>query len=155
MNNIYPVNNELLSPEGTELFYNPEESRDDTKTRCINIAGQVQNIRAEIEAIKAAEDAMYKRRKDLEMRVETYRKELYFWMGSANIKEIRDSPYYVIKMRRNSPSADIINESLIPTDYVNVVETRTINKRKLIEDLKQGLYIEGAMLKYSTSVVIT
>ena len=57
-----------------------------------------------------------------------------------------DTPSYKVTVAKGVPRVEIDNEELIKSIYGERHETVTINKRKLLDDLKAGHVVPGAQL---------
>ena len=64
------------------------------------------------------------------------------------------TPLFTVALQNNPPSVNVIDEKLIPNDYRKTVTTTSISKKDLLEDLKQGLIIDGVELKQIKSLRI-
>ena len=54
---------------------------------------------------------------------------------------------YTISARKPLKAVEIENENLLPSRYIKLKETVDIDKKQIAEDLKNGMIIEGALLK--------
>lgn len=124
------------------------------KEKAIAISSYIKNKEAELTAVKDAMDKMNKRKKRLEREIEYFESYLKEHMEKIGLNEIKDSPYFVIKIKQNPHSVTIINEESIPNEYKKERIDISIDKKKLLEDLKMGLIIEGAELSQKTRIEI-
>ena len=61
---------------------------------------------------------------------------------------------YTIKIRKNPPSVEILDESAITEEYKSQKITISINKKLIAEHIKAGVVIDGARLNNSTRLEI-
>ena len=57
-------------------------------------------------------------------------------------------------VRKNPASVDVLDENLIPSEYKKEVVEVKVDKKAILADLKEGVVVEGAALKNSTSLMI-
>jgi len=105
-------------------------------------AKHYKNIEAEIDAIKNAEDLMYKRRTILERKSKRFINSLKDAMIIREKNKI-PCPYFVIKLSKGGKSVEIIDENKIPKKYMNEKKTYTPNK----DAIKEAGGCEGAAIK--------
>ena len=118
------------------------------------IVAIVKNYEATIEAIKSEEKRLYENWKVLEnkvSRLKEYTKECLERTGKKKVETSLGN----ISIRKTPPSVKILDETKIPLDYVTVKEVTSIDKKTLLDDLKDGLVLEGiAEIKQGTSLTI-
>jgi hypothetical protein len=78
-------------------------------------------------------------------RAATLRTEAYQLMQIFE-KRVFHAPEGTFSFRKGTDSALITDEGLIPDEYWEVVQVRKLDRAKLLEDLADGLVIEGAAL---------
>lgn len=141
--------------------------------KATNVAAFARNLEATAEAIKAAEQAMARRRKALENRAEWIRGYLKRSMEATGIKKI-ESPWFVLAIRKNPAAVDVTDETALPDASVKVliemdrgsykavkcklnghrvIETK-VDKAGLRARLKGGESVSGACLEQSTRLQI-
>jgi hypothetical protein len=89
-------------------------------------------------------DAMTARRKRYAARAMALRTELLDIMEALERKSFAGSPFATVSVRAGVPSPMVLDEGQIPDEYFETV--RVLDKRKLWEDLKQGVVVDGAVL---------
>ena len=118
------------------------------------IVAIVKNYEATIGAIKSEEKRLYENRKILEnkvSRLKEYTKECLERTGKKKVETSLGN----ISIRKTPPSVNILDETKIPLDYVTVKEVTSIDKKTLLNDLKDGLVLEGIVeIKQGTSLII-
>src|SRR5580658_3644019 len=92
---------------------------DPLETKCINITRIFKSLEAEAEAIEKERKAMAAREKALKGEVERLKDYLLDNMQKTEITEIK-CPQFVIKLRKNPPSVDAYDESVLPDKYKKV-----------------------------------
>jgi trehalose-6-phosphatase len=98
---------------------------DEFKNKAIAVAGYFKNIDADIQAMKDAEKAIKQRRLAKEKHVEWMKGYLLRNMEETGITVI-ESPYFKISISNNPESVEVIDENLIPAEFINW--TSTVNK---------------------------
>jgi hypothetical protein len=89
-------------------------------------------------------DGMAARRKRYATRAMVLRSELMDIMQALERKSYAGSPYGTASVKRGVPAPLVIDEGQIPDEYFET--KRVLDKRKLWDDLKQGVVIDGAVL---------
>lgn len=124
------------------------------EAKATNVAFVVRNLEALAEQIKVAEGEMTKRRKAIENRAERIRSYLQMNMERCGISKI-ESPYFVLSIRSNPESVDVIDEAAIPADYLREIPARYEPDQKLIkQSIKDGFEVPGCALKRTQSLQI-
>lgn len=115
----------------------------------------IRNMESFVEAVKAEEDRMVKRRKIAESRVGYIKEWLFKNMIACDIKKI-ECPAFTIAIQNNPPAVVIDSESQIPSDYMRQPEPPpTAPDKKLIaQALKDGFEVPGCHLAQSQRLVI-
>jgi hypothetical protein len=123
--------------------------------KAINVAMYIKNLEVSADAIKQAEKSMADRRKAIESKNERIRKYLLENMLKTGITKI-ECPHFVLSVRKNPASVDVLMQDQIPDEYFDIPDPLppTLNKKRLAEDLKAGVLIEGARLTQGNSLQI-
>lgn len=74
-------------------------------------------------------------------------------MERCGFTEIK-SPYFVIKLRKNPVSTDIIDESVIPDEYKKTREVVSIDRARIRDELRAGVIVPGAELRQNNRIEI-
>ena len=75
----------------------------------------------------------------------------WFWdyihnnMTQTGTKKI-ESPTMRLLVKKNAPSVEIVDESLIPAKYKKIKEVVSVDKKAILEDWKHGTGVEGARI---------
>jgi len=64
----------------------------------------------------------------------------------------KHSVFNPIKIRKSPGSVDIIEENSIPNEYYTVIETKRLDKKRMLEEMRSGVEIPGARLKIGENV---
>lgn len=155
MSNLYELSKtvesviaEVINAEG-DLSPNLEKRLDEIslqfKDKSSNIGKWVLNIDANADSIKHEIERLQKRvrvQENLKTRLKDY---LKYCMENAGLQKL-DLTTFTISINKNPPSVGEINEDKLPSKYVKVVQTTSIDKAELLRDLKAGEVIPGAYL---------
>ncbi len=139
---------DLLSLE--KALQNIEEN---IEIKAENTAKLIKGIDADIEVLKTEEKRLADRRKALENKKEGIKGYLENHLRIIGIDKVK-TPLFTVALQNNPPSVNVLDEKLIPKNYVKTVTTTSISRKDLLEDLKQGLIIEGAELRQTKSLRI-
>ena len=105
----------------------------------------IKNIEAQIEAIKNEEKRLADRRKSLELSVKRLKDSLYESMKLTETKRIK-SELFTFNIQNNPPSLNIEKEDAIPFEYYQP-QAPKLDKKELLNAIKNGLEIEGVSIK--------
>jgi aromatic ring-opening dioxygenase LigB subunit len=121
----------------------------DLETKSINVAAYFLSLDAQAAAIKEAEAKMAARRKAIEAKSARLKDYLKQNMQACEIQKI-SCPEFEISLRKNPPSVIIDDESLIPLEFIEIRETRHIDKAAI----KAVKGCAGAHIEQGFSLVI-
>ena len=123
--------------------------------KAVNVAKFLRNMETTVQAIKAAEDAMAKRRKALDTRVTWLKDYLKTTMEATGISKI-ECPYFKLSIAKNPAALELFDTAAIPAQYKHseTVTIEHIDKATLKSDLAKGQSIQGARLTYGTRLSI-
>ena len=118
----------------------------------------VQNLEADAKAIDCAIQSMAARKAAIESRVQQIKTYLLRNMQQADILKI-ECPYFKISRQKNPAKVVIDDEKLIPISYwrqppVPPPPEPKPDKKEILDDLKQGVVIEGVHLEQNERLVI-
>lgn len=126
---------------------------EDVKEKGVAIATYLRNINADKEALDMECQRLNARKVQLARRIEWLNVYLKTNMEACSISEI-SCPLFSIKIRKNNPSVNVTDESLLPKEYIKTKTTESIDKAQILADLKSGQIIPGAELKQGTRLDI-
>ena len=131
------------------------ECRGELQEKFTNIAMLTMNMEAVAVSIKQAEQGMAARRQVIEKRAENIRKYILFNMKAANISKI-ECAYFTMKVQNNPPGCVIDDAAKIPMEYLRqpIIPDPAPDKRLMLEDMKQGVIIEGTHMETTQRLVI-
>ena len=116
-----------------------------------NIAKLIKNYEADIEAFKTEEKRIAERRRTLENDVKRLKEYLFNNMKLTGKTKFKRGTFS-FNIAKNPASVEIVNQDIIPMDYRELVEV--INKKDILQDLKNGKDVQGAILKQGESLRI-
>ena len=116
-----------------------------------NIAKLIKNYESDIEAFKTEEKRIAERRRTLENVVKRLKEDLFNNMKLTNKTKFKKGTFS-FNIAKNPASVEITNVDIISSDYK--VLTETLDKKAILQDLKNGKDIQGAILKQSESLRI-
>jgi hypothetical protein len=132
-----------------------EECQGALQDKCKNIVMFIENLDATTDAIKAAEGRMADRRKALESRVKSIKAYVLRTMQAANIRNI-ECPEFKISRQNNPQSVVIDDEKSVSIEYWRQPETPppALDKRMILDHIKNGVCVDGVHLEQSERLVI-
>jgi hypothetical protein len=157
--NIYQISTELQN-----IFHGFDENYDENgeitekciqkieslqcsmEQKCISFGSYILNVEAEYKAIEEAEKSIKKRRERLEKKSKDLRSYLQLNMERCGINEIKGSPYFILKLKKNPVSVFIKDEALIGNEFKKVREVISIDKSKIRDEIIAGRKVLGAEL---------
>jgi hypothetical protein len=124
--------------------------------KAIAIASFIKNLRAEGYAVADAIDAMEVRRMRLLNKIDYLSAYLKDNLENLGITEIKSSPLFTIKIKKNPVSVFISDEDMVLDNYKTkeIKEIIKIDKALLKKDLSAGLTLPGAELRTNTRLEI-
>lgn len=116
-----------------------------------NYVKMIKNLDADVEAYKNQEKQFNKKRKTAENKISWLKKNLQSSMEQTGRKKVK-TELFTISIQKNTPALDITSEDNIGDEYYKI--ERTLNKKDLLKDIKEGLIIDGVGIKQSESLRI-
>lgn len=116
-----------------------------------NYVKMIKNLDADVEAFKNQEKIFNKKRKTAENKISWLKKNLQASMEQTGRKKV-ETGLFTVSIQKNTPSLDITSEDNIGDEYYKI--ERTLNKKDLLKDIKEGLIIDGVGIKQSESLRI-
>ena len=123
------------------------------KLKSTNVAKYIKNLENILDGMKESESNMRQRRVSLEKKIHHMREYLRNNLEKSGIKQI-DAPDISISMQKNPYKVVINNENEIPEDFIDTKETKTVNKEKIKEALKDGKEVPGCELVQENRITI-
>lgn len=119
--------------------------------KCDNYANMIKSLEAEIDTYKHQEKVFNEKRKTIENKVKWLKQNLQTSMEQTGRKKVK-TKLFTVSLQKNAPSLEITDEKNIDDSYY-VIE-RKLNKRELLNDIKEGLIVDGVEIKQSESLRI-
>ena len=139
--------------EGAEGLEDTLESLNDAiEEKAVGYAKVIKNIEGQVLAIKEEEKRLAERRRSLESNIKRLKENLELSMLDTGKKKIKTN-LFTFNIQKNPPSVKILDEEAIPSDYL-VKQKPKIDKKAIINDLKNGVEVEGVEIKQDESLRI-
>ena len=134
--------------DNTTLCRTFDDIKDALQQKSENVGKLIQNLESTADAMKAAEGRLATRRKVIENRAKAIRNYLLTNMVNSSILSI-ECEYFKIVVRDNPPSVIIDEGVVLPDEYLRTLEppSPVPDKKKLLEDLKQGVILDGIRIE--------
>ena len=116
-----------------------------------NIAKLIKNYESDINAFKEEEKRIAERRRTLENDVKRLKEYLFNNMKLTGKTKFKKGTFS-FNIAKNPASLEITNVDIISSDYK--VLTETLDKKAILQDLKDGKDVQGAILKQTESLRI-
>ena len=129
---------EALEARLDAVSLNLKEKTENIVRWTLTIDSKTESIDKEIYRLQHRKEMAEK----LNKRLQNYVKSC---MERAEIKKL-DYPLFTVVIQKNPPSVDIINEESIPNGYKTIKTTISVEKKRLLDDLKAGQSVEGCQL---------
>jgi hypothetical protein len=110
-----------------------------------NMAKLIKCLEADCKAIKEEEQRLADRRKALENRVSNIKEYLFNQLEVAGVDKVK-RPTITVSIQLNNPSVEVLDESIVPSDYM-IPQPASIDKKSILQALKDGAVIDGCQLK--------
>ena len=143
---------EVDDSEGLKLAL--EQLDGEIETKVENSVKVIKSIEGDILALKEEEKRLAGRRKALENKVSSMKEYIEHNLNFIDDKKVKTT-LFTVAMQNNKKSVNILNEEVIPEEYIKTVTTTNIDKVALYEAMeKQGLEIDGVELVQTQSLRI-
>ncbi|MDD6906579.1 MAG: siphovirus Gp157 family protein [Finegoldia magna] len=119
--------------------------------KCENYANMIKSLEADIDTYKHQEKVFNEKRKTIENKVKWLKQNLQASMEQTGRKKVK-TKLFTVSLQKNAPSLEITNEKNIDDSYY-IIE-RKLNKRELLNDIKEGLIVDGVGIKQTESLRI-
>ena len=142
--------------EGTppEVFAEALQSVDGELTEKLeNYASVIKNIESDIVGIKAEEGRLAERRKAMENSIKRMKENMQSAMEVAGQTKVKGEKFN-FTVQKNPPSLKVLDENLVPREYVEVEEVIKIDKKAILHELKAGVEISGVEIQQGESIRI-
>ncbi len=129
-----------------------ELAQGDFKDKAVAIIKLTENMTADTSAIDAEIKRLQERKKVIENRKQSLRSYLLHNMEACNIPKIECS-LFTASLRKGVESVEIIDQSQIPDEFVNVEVVTSPDKKAIKLALQSGKEVPGAMLKRGATTI--
>lgn len=118
-----------------------------------NYAAVIKNIESDINGIKAEIDRLNERKKAMESSVKRMKENMQTAMIETGQTKVKGEKFS-FNVQKNPPSLLVHDDSLIPIDYIKMEEVKTIDKKAILAELKNGADIQGVEIQQGESIRI-
>lgn len=112
----------------------------------------IRNIESDIEGLKAEEKRLAERRKTMESGIKRMKDNMQNAMSSTGEKKIKGEKF-TFTVQKNPPSFNIVDEKVIPAEFITVETVRNIDKKALLARAKEQ-EVPGVEIKQGESLRI-
>jgi exonuclease VII small subunit len=159
LKNEYLELSQMLADDENQI---PEEALRDTlegiageiEDKVLNIAAVIESFKAHADAIKKARDKMYKREQTLQAATQRLKDYVIFCMRATGVKKA-ESPELRVTLSDGVARVVIDNEDSLPADFVALRTEKFIDKRQIMEAIKEGQEVPGVHLEKTPSLRIS
>lgn len=139
---------ELLSSDDAELIKDNLDSMQLAfNDKAESLIKFTQNIESDIEQVDNMIKQLQARKKALKNKADSFREYVRYNMESSGIDKI-SCPLFTMTLKKASPVVEIVDQDLIPDEFITVEVVQKVDKMKLKNALKQG-DVAGAKLSES------
>ena len=138
--------------ESDALVDTLESLQDAIEDKAENIAKFIRNLEADAKIIREEEQRLTERRRAIEAKVDKLKMYLQEQLETAGLQKVK-RPTITVAIQANPPSVDVIDETLIPADFL-IPQPAKVDKKSILERLKKGEAIPGVTLKQTKGVRI-
>lgn len=118
-----------------------------------NYASVIKNIESDAVGIKAEEARLAERRKSMENSIKRMKENMQNVMVAAGQLKVKGEKFN-FTVQKNPPSLKVLDENLIPQNFVTVQEVKNIDKKAILTELKNGAEIDGVEIQQGESIRI-
>lgn len=113
----------------------------------------IKNIESDVEGLKAEEKRLKDRRVVMENRIKRMKENMQYSMVSTNQRKVTGEKFS-FTVQKNPPRLNIVDDKLIPKDFITVTTTEKIDNKAIIELLKNEQVVPGAEISQGESIRI-
>jgi hypothetical protein len=123
--------------------------------KAVQVAFVLKNMQAMADAIGEEAERMTARKKAADAKIASIKEYLRTNMVRASVSKI-ECPHFKIALRDNPPKVNVVDEKAIPIEYMvqAPVPPPAPDKKKIIEDWKQGVVVEGVEITQGSRIEI-
>ena len=138
--------------ESDALVDTLESLQEAIEDKAENVAKLIKNLEADVKVIRDEEKRLAERRQVIENKVERLKSYLQEQLETAGLQKVK-RPTITVSIQNNPPSVDVIDETLIPADFL-IPQPAKVDKKSILERLKKGESVPGVTLKQTKGVRI-
>ncbi len=161
MASIYDVTNDILFIQRLIEEGAPEEAFAEALARydgellekLEGYAMVIKNIESDIEGLKAEEKRLADRRKGMENAVKRLKENMQYSMVATGQTKVKGEKFN-FTVQKNPPSLKVLDDAVIPPQFITVEEVRNIDKKAILAELKNGAEIQGVEIQQGESIRI-
>ncbi|NCC19406.1 MAG: siphovirus Gp157 family protein [Bacteroidia bacterium] len=138
-NSINQVKKFIDDPEELETYLDTLNIELENKAK--NIFMLMKNIEAPIQAIDDEIERLTKMKKSYQAKTNNLKNYISYTMQKNGIEKIESD---IVKFSfRKSETIEIIDESMIPSEFINIKEVKTVDKIAIKKAIKAGNNVRG------------
>ena len=118
-----------------------------------NYAMIIKNIQSNIDGKKFEAKRLLERAKSEEESIKRMKENMQQAMEAAGQTKVKGEKFN-FNVQKNPPSLKVLDENLIPQDFVSVEEIKIIDKKAILAELKNGVEISGVEIQQGESIRI-
>lgn len=112
----------------------------------------IRNIESDVEGLKAEEKRLAERRKTMESGIKRMKENMQNAMSSTGEKKIKGEKF-TFTVQKNPPSLNIVDDKVIPDEFITIETVRNIDKKALLAKAKEQ-EVPGVEIKQGESLRI-
>lgn len=143
------IDNEQTTQEQMSLALS--QINEEIEQKAQNIAWLIKDIDSDIEKFKKIEQEFNIKRKSLENKKLSLKKYLEDTMINLDKKKFK-TEYFSFSIQKNAPSLQVETQNHIPNEYY--ITQKVLDRKKLLEAIKNGIEIKDVSLQQSESLRI-
>lgn len=152
MSSLYDIKNKFV-----ELATRDDLTEEESKELCTllaseltnkstNIIGFIRNTELTLDAVDIEIKRLQDIKKNTTNKLDKFKGYVEQNMTQLGIQEI-NTPLGKMSFRKSPPSVEIINEDLVPEEYIRVKTERSIDKKAILDTYKEnGELVEGTRI---------
>lgn len=125
---------------------------DELNTKFENIGKVIQSLDADVEAINNEMKRLQEKKKAIDSNKQNLKNYVEYEMEKVGKDKIKTT-LFNFNIQNNPPSLDVINDAYIPKEFYEEQQPK-LNKRELLNAIKNGDVIKGVEIKQSRGLRI-
>lgn len=135
-----------------DLLDTLESIEDALEEKLESYAMVIRNIESDVEGLKAEEKRLAERRKTMESGIKRMKENMQNAMSSTGEKKIKGEKF-TFTVQKNPPSLNIVDDKVIPDEFITIETVRNIDKKALLAKAKEQ-EVPGVEIKQGESLRI-